>query len=236
MNRFFVIRPRGDELRRIFEAKIDKKEQSSKYTLIETEWGEELGLVLGEIKCHKVKAQGKIIKFFKENDRDLESYLLNAENKEKKAFINFRDLVKKHKLDKAGMKPIKAYLTFDQKKMIFYYTAPKRIDFRNLLKDLISTFPNVIRLQQINQRQESLILGGCGICGREFCCHQFLRELLKISRDSLEENLGGISSIDKMRGPCGYLRCCLTYERDDFKKLKKLPKKEKSSKIDVDKK
>ncbi|MCD6195079.1 stage 0 sporulation protein [bacterium] len=222
MKKYILLQTRGGEERGIFEfeGKIEP------YAVVESEWGREIGRVLGLVKHpDKKEVKGKIIRFLSGKEKELETYLLNAKIKEKKSFKVFSDLVKKYKLDKEGMKPIKAYITFDQKRLIFYYTAPQRIDFRELLRELISLFPQVIRLQQITPRQSALIKGGIGICGQELCCQRFLSNLVKITPDMVKEQLSAVASREKSKGVCGRLRCCLLYEQGVYKEeAKKLPK------------
>jgi cell fate regulator YaaT (PSP1 superfamily) len=206
----------------------DKSEIEQKYVLVETTWGQELATILNwhpEVKNVAVDSEIKFIKFFKKEDGDLRSYLVNAKKKEKEALDFFSELIKKHHLDEAGMKPIKTSLPYDQQKLIFYYTAPDRVDFRGLLRDLISQFSNVIRLQQISPRQSAKIVGGAGICGNEICCHRFLYDPPKVSKDSLSEQGLADNNKEKFKGPCGRLRCCLVFEQKSYQEAaKNLPK------------
>ncbi len=220
---YVVIQRRGNETREIFEA---HGKEVLPYALVETEWGEEIGWVLGVVsRVEKKKIKGEVKQFFDGSEKKLESYFLNAKKKEKEAEETFRELIKKYKLDREGMRPVKTYLTFDQKRLIFYYTAPQRVDFRNLLKELISLFPQIIRLQQITPRQSALMQGGVGPCGRELCCHRFLTDLPKITPEMVQEQLSAVASKEKLKGVCGRLRCCLLYEQQFYQEAhKRLPK------------
>lgn len=222
MEKYVLVQTRGDETRSIFKC----TQEVQPYALVETGWGREIGWVLGLVSHpDKKKVKGTVIRFFSGSEKELESYLLNAKIKEKKVYKTFSDLVKKYKLDQEGMKPVKAYLTFDQKKLIFYYTAPQRIDFRKLLRELICLFPQVIRLQQITPRQSALIQGGVGVCGQELCCRKFLSDLVKITPDMVKEQLSAVASREKSKGICGRLRCCLLYEQETYsQEVKRLPK------------
>jgi len=234
MKNFYIVKPRGDEINMIFEKKnSDKEDKEEEFFpclgLLETEWGEEVGEVKGKIKFNKnIKPHGKILKFLSEDDKELKSYLVNAEKEEKKAFKIFCELVKRFKLNENGMKPQKAYLTFDRKKIIFYYTAPSRVDFRELLRELIKTFPYVIRLQQISKRQAFGMKGGIGACGQELCCFRFWSIFDKPTKENLKGEVSFLSS-EKLKGACGGLRCCLMYELENNKI--RLINKEKDSKI-----
>lgn len=213
---------------------FDPKSFDQKYVLVETNWGQELAKILNwspKDSSNKNK-EIKFIKFFKINDPDLNSYLINTKKKEKEAFNIFRDLIKKNNLYDAGMKPIKTHLTFDQKKMIFYYTAPDRVDFRNLLRDLIGQYSYVIRLQQISPRLSAQIIGGVGVCGNQICCHRFLFKLPKVNKEVLIEQGLAENNKEKFKGPCGRLRCCLIFEQKNYQEAaKNLPKIGSSVKI-----
>ena len=145
-----------------------------------------------------------------------------AENreKEKKAFDICVEKIKKHGLE---MKLIRTEYTFDNNKVLFYFTADGRIDFRELVKDLASVFRTRIELRQVGVRDEAKILGGLGICGRELCCHSYLPEFALVSiKMAKEQNLS--LNPTKISGACGRLMCCLKNEQDTYEYLNsKLP-------------
>lgn len=119
-----------------------------------------------------------------------------------------------------SMKLLDADLSFDEKKLTFYFGAEGRIDFRQLVVDLIRAYKKVIRLQQVGTRDEAKIFGGFGPCGREICCSKFLRNMGSITIDmAREQNLS--SGISKISGLCGKLMCCLSYELEEYQTLKK---------------
>ena len=122
------------------------------------------------------------------------------------------------------MKLIDAEYTFDNNKVLFYFTADGRIDFRQLVKDLAAIFKTRIELRQIGVRDETKILGGIGICGRQLCCHTYLSEFAPVSiKMAKEQNLS--LNQTKISGVCGRLMCCLKYEEDVYEELnKKLPR------------
>jgi cell fate regulator YaaT (PSP1 superfamily) len=144
----------------------------------------------------------------------------NNRKKEKDAFGICLEKITKHGLD---MKLIDAEYTFDNNKVLFYFTADGRIDFRELVKDLASVFKTRIELRQIGVRDETKIVGGIGICGRALCCHTFLSEFAPVSiKMAKEQNLS--LNPTKISGVCGRLMCCLKNEEEAYEELNnKLP-------------
>ena len=137
--------------------------------------------------------------------------------KEKEAYKICLEKIAKHKLD---MKLIKAEYTFDNNKVLFYFTADGRIDFRQLVKDLAAIFKTRIELRQIGVRDETKILGGIGICGRQLCCHTYLSEFAPVSiKMAKEQNLS--LNQTKISGVCGRLMCCLKNEQETYEALNK---------------
>ncbi len=148
--------------------------------------------------------------------RDDEQEKTNKE-KEKEAFKICLEKIKKHELD---MKLIDAEYTFDNNKVLFYFTADGRIDFRELVKDLASVFKTRIELRQIGVRDETKILGGMGSCGRPLCCHTHLSEFIPVSiKMAKEQNLS--LNPTKISGVCGRLMCCLKHEEETYEELNK---------------
>lgn len=136
------------------------------------------------------------------------------ENKrlEAEAFEICRQKIIDHKLD---MKLIDAEYTFDNSKLLFYFSAEVRVDFRDLVKDLASVFRTRIELRQIGIRDEAKMLGGLGVCGQPFCCSRFLSDFVQVSiKMAKEQNLSLNSS--KISGTCGRLMCCLRYEHETY--------------------
>ena len=138
----------------------------------------------------------------------------NAE-KEKKAFKLCSEKIEKHKLD---MKLVDVEYTFDNNKILFYFTAEGRVDFRELVKDLASVFKTRIELRQIGVRDEAKMLGGLGICGRPFCCASFLGEFQPVSIKMAKEQCLSLNPT-KISGTCGRLMCCLKYEQEAYEDL-----------------
>ncbi|MBE6573894.1 MAG: stage 0 sporulation protein [Ruminococcaceae bacterium] len=140
---------------------------------------------------------------------------------EKEAFKICQQKIAEHKLD---MKLVDVEYTFDNNKLLFYFTSEGRVDFRELVKDLASIFKTRIELRQIGIRDETKLMGGLGVCGRPFCCKSFLSEFAQVSiKMAKEQNLSLNST--KISGACGKLMCCLRYEHETYEDaIKRTPK------------
>lgn len=139
----------------------------------------------------------------------------NNAKKEKEAFQICLEKIRKHNLE---MKLIDSEYTFDNNKLLFYFTADGRVDFRELVKDLASVFKTRIELRQIGVRDETKILGGIGVCGRALCCHTYLSEFIPVSiKMAKEQNLS--LNPTKISGVCGRLMCCLKNEEEVYEEL-----------------
>ena len=154
------------------------------------------------------------------NDEDIRHASDNGK-KEKEAFATCLQKIRDHKLE---MKLIDVEYTFDNNKILFYFTADGRVDFRELVKDLASVFKTRIELRQIGVRDESKMMGGIGICGRIICCSSYLGEFQPVSIKMAKEQ--GLSlNPTKISGTCGRLMCCLKYEQEAYEQvIKKAPK------------
>ena len=142
---------------------------------------------------------------------DEERYKANQEC-EKEALKLFSEKIQDHNLD---MKPVDVEYTFDNNRLVFYFTSDGRVDFRELVKDLASVFKTRIELRQIGIRDETKLLGGLGACGRPYCCACFLSDFSQVSiKMAKEQNLSLNSS--KISGACGKLMCCLKYESESY--------------------
>ena len=189
--------------------------------IVETARGIEFGTVVTgpkEVKDEEVMQPLKsVIRIATEEDKRAEE---KNREKEKEAFEICLEKIRKHNLD---MKLINAEYTFDNNKVLFYFTADGRIDFRQLVKDLAAIFKTRIELRQIGVRDETKILGGIGICGRCLCCHTYLSEFAPVSiKMAKEQNLS--LNQTKISGVCGRLMCCLKNEQETYEELnKKLP-------------
>ena len=189
--------------------------------IVETIRGIEYGTIVKkdlEINESKLKNPIKeIIRIATEDDN--KKHLENKE-KEPEAFMKCKECIKKHNLP---MKLLGCEYTFDTTKVLFYFSAENRIDFRELVKDLASIFKIRIELRQVGVRDETKILGGIGACGRPFCCTTFLYEFKPVSIKNVKEQ--GVSlNPSKISGVCGRLMCCLNNEQEAYEELnRKMP-------------
>lgn len=195
--------------------------QRGDHVIVETARGIEFGTVMAgirEVEDDKVVQPLKPVLRIA-NERDIEQEA-NNKIKEKEAFRICLEKIRKHELE---MKLIDAEYTFDNNKVLFYFTADGRIDFRELVKDLASVFKTRIELRQIGVRDETKIVGGIGICGRPLCCHSYLSDFIPVSiKMAKEQNLS--LNPTKISGVCGRLMCCLKNEEETYVELnRKLP-------------
>ena len=157
----------------------------------------------------------------KATEQDLEIVDKNCE-KEKEAYKICLQKINKHKLE---MKLVDVEYTFDGNKILFYFTADGRVDFRELVKDLASVFRTRIELRQIGVRDEAKMIGGLGICGRPFCCSTFLGEFQPVSIKMAKEQGLSLNPV-KISGTCGRLMCCLKHEQNAYDHLLKITPKQ----------
>ena len=195
--------------------------KSGDHVIVETVRGVEYGhVVLGnrEVDESKITQPLKSVIRLATNEDEIREE--NNHKKEKDAFKICQEKIAKHGLE---MKLIDVEYTFDNNKILFYFTADGRIDFRELVKDLASVFKTRIELRQVGVRDETKIIGGVGICGRVLCCHSYLSEFIPVSiRMAKEQNLSLNPS--KISGVCGRLMCCLKNEEETYEYLNsKLP-------------
>ncbi|BDF35774.1 signal peptidase II [Lachnospiraceae bacterium] len=184
--------------------------------IVETARGVEFGSVVTgpkEVADDRITQPLKsVIRIATKDDMDKEA---RNREKEKEAFEICLEKIRKHGLE---MKLIDAEYTFDNNKVLFYFTADGRIDFRELVKDLASVFRTRIELRQIGVRDETKIRGGIGICGRPLCCNTYLTEFAPVSiKMAKEQNLS--LNPTKISGVCGRLMCCLTNEEETYEEL-----------------
>lgn len=186
------------------------------HVIVETARGIEYGYVVQgshEVEEKKVFQPLKpVIRMATPEDEATEK---SNQEKEREAFRICAEKIRKHELE---MKLIDTEYTFDNNKVLFYFTADGRIDFRDLVKDLASVFRTRIELRQIGVRDETKIMGGIGICGRPLCCASYLSEFIPVSiKMAKEQNLS--LNPTKISGVCGRLMCCLKYEEDTYEEL-----------------
>ncbi len=191
------------------------------YVIVETARGVEYGRVVTERKSVDEKEIPQdlkpIIRLATEEDH--KQYEANKEKSEK-AYRICLEKIKNHNLE---MKLIAAEYTFDNSKVLFYFTADGRVDFRELVRDLAAVFKTRIELRQVGVRDEAKLAGGLGMCGRELCCHSYLSEFIPVSIKMAKEQSLSLNPT-KISGVCGRLMCCLKYEEDTYEYLNsKLP-------------
>lgn len=176
--------------------------------IIPTRYGKDMAMVMGKVN-HPVglKPSDIVMVERKANQDDFKKYQELAD-KEAGAFKTFKEKVALHKLD---MKLIAVHFLLEEPKALFFFSSENRVDFRELVKDLVSVFKMRIELRQIGVRDESRITGGLGVCGRAYCCHSICDRLPPVSiRMAKDQNLS-LNSM-KISGQCGRLLCCLSYE------------------------
>ncbi len=197
---------------------LDNKLNTGDMVIVETARGLECGEVATPNKIipdEKIKQPLKpLIRIATEKDLN---HLAENKIREKDAYKICEQKIANHKLE---MKLVNVEYTFDNSKIIFYFTADGRVDFRALVKDLASVFRTRIELRQIGVRDEAKMLGGLGICGRPFCCNRFMGEFQPVSIKMAKEQGLSLSPV-KISGTCGRLMCCLKYEQEAYTDLLK---------------
>ena len=193
------------------------------FVIVETTRGIEFGEVVTEVReiddTKLTSPLKQVVRIATEED-----ILHDKENKaaEKEAFTICQKKIADHKLD---MKLVSVEYTFDNKTILFYFTANGRVDFRSLVKDLAGVFKTRIELRQIGVRDEAKMLGGLGPCGRPICCGTFLGDFQPVSIKMAKEQNLSLNPI-KISGVCGRLMCCLKYEQDTYEEIRKSMPKE----------
>lgn len=192
------------------------------YVIVDTSRGQDLGeVVMGARDTDESLFRTQLKKLIRvATDQDIQHGIDNRE-KEKEAFSICQQKIAEHKLE---MKLVSVEYAFDNSKILFFFTANGRVDFRSLVKDLASIFKMRIELRQIGVRDEAKMLGGLGPCGRTICCGSFLDQFQPVSiKMAKEQNLS--LNPTKISGVCGRLMCCLKYEQDHYEQTrKKMPK------------
>jgi len=181
--------------------------------IVETSQGPEYGRVVTAVRTEaEDKAYKPVLRIATEDDT---KKMRQLEAREDEAFRICAQKIAEHKLD---MKLCNAEYLFDCSKILFYFTSEDRVDFRELVKDLASTFHTRIELRQIGVRDEARSLGGLGVCGRPFCCSSFLADFQPVSIKMAKEQ-GLLLNPTKISGTCGRLMCCLKYEQEAYEDL-----------------
>jgi len=217
MEKMILVRLR-DSGQTYFYKSVDLDVKEGTYVIVEHDRGLDYGqiifpkdAILGTESKEPLK---KILRMATQTDlKQIEENRLKA----KEAFTSCIKKIDEHKLE---MKLVRAEYSFDRTKIIFYFTAPDRIDFRNLVKDLAKIFKARIELRQIGVRDEAKLIGGFGPCGRELCCARFLKDFEPVTIKMAKEE-GLHLNPPKISGLCGRLMCCLYFEYEVYKTLSK---------------
>jgi cell fate regulator YaaT (PSP1 superfamily) len=190
------------------------------HVIVPTRYGKALGVVLGEVSNRGEIGSSAVLRVDRKATLgDLERYRRNRQ-KDERAFAVCQEKIEQHGLE---MKLVSAHYLLGEPKIVFFFTAESRVDFRALVKDLVSVLKTRIELRQIGVRDESRVLGGMGVCGRAFCCHKLSDKLNPVSIKMAKKQDLSLNSM-KISGPCGRLLCCLAYEHDYYNVEKgKLP-------------
>ena len=202
----------------------DFKVAHKDYVIATGKYGKDLATILGGYILSSEKEKLKGLRSLQSITRkatpaDMEKYEQNCEKAEE-AFRICKEKIHNHKLD---MKLISAHYLLEEPKVLFFFSADTRVDFRELVKDLVSVFRIRIELRQIGVRDESRVIGGMGVCGRDFCCHGLTDKLTPVSIKMAKDQNLSLNSM-KISGPCGRLLCCLSYECDFYQdERKKIP-------------
>jgi cell fate regulator YaaT (PSP1 superfamily) len=184
--------------------------------IVETEHGVEVGIVCEKEK-NLQKGKDPIGKIFRKVTQEDRKKIADNEERNARAYKTVAQKVNDHKLD---MKLTSVQYTFDRSKLFIYYTSETRVDFRELIKDLGHILKTRIQMVQIGVRDESKIIGGIGTCGQVLCCQSFLRDFSSVTIDMAKDQELSLNTA-KLSGLCGRLMCCIAYENDTYKNIKK---------------
>ncbi|MDR3145418.1 MAG: stage 0 sporulation family protein [Treponema sp.] len=186
--------------------------------LVPTRYGMDLAQIIGPIRQSGAKTFSEITRIVRPASKeDLEKADYNGAQ-EKEAFVICKQKIEAHRLE---MKLVSVHYLLDEPKILFFFTADSRVDFRELVKDLVGVFKTRIELRQIGVRDESRVIGGLGICGRGFCCHMVSDKLKPVSIKMAKDQNLSLNSM-KISGSCGRLLCCLAYEHCFYCEQRKL--------------
>ncbi|MDD5928470.1 MAG: regulatory iron-sulfur-containing complex subunit RicT [Spirochaetales bacterium] len=187
------------------------------FVIIPTRYGKDMARVLGCSKKPMGIKQADIVTIERKASEEDLKRKKELEQKEKDAFPIFKEKVALHKLD---MKLIQTHFLFEEQKALFFFSSDSRVDFRDLVKDLVAVFRLRIELRQIGVRDEARITGGLGVCGRAFCCHGLSDKLKPVSIKMAKDQNLSLNSM-KISGQCGRLLCCLSYEFDWYNEARR---------------
>ncbi|MBN2509867.1 MAG: hypothetical protein JXB03_06305 [Spirochaetales bacterium] len=187
------------------------------YIMFASNYGVDLGKALGTIKEPSEEELSQAVEIQRiATEHDIHTFQENLV-KELDIFKVCKEHIEAHQLD---MKLVSAHILTEESKVLFFFTAETRVDFRELVKDLVATFKKRIELRQIGVRDESRVVGGIAVCGRQYCCHSITDRLQPVSIKMAKEQNLSLNSM-KISGPCGRLLCCLSYEYEYYKEEKR---------------
>lgn len=187
------------------------------FVITPTRYGKDMAKVLGTVKCPLGIKKSDIVQIERKASAEDLKKREELKQKEKDAFPVFREKVALHKLD---MKLVETHFLFEEQKALFFFSSDNRVDFRELVKDLVGIFKMRIELRQIVVRDESRITGGLGVCGRPFCCNAVSDKLRPVSIKMAKDQNLSLNSM-KISGQCGRLLCCLSYEFDWYNEARR---------------
>jgi cell fate regulator YaaT (PSP1 superfamily) len=186
--------------------------------LVPTRYGRDMAQVLGLIRRSGSQTFSEVTRIERPASKeDMEKAAYNNDQ-EKEAFTICKEKIEAHRLE---MKLVSVHYLLDEPKILFFFTAESRVDFRELVKDLVGVFKTRIELRQIGVRDESRVVGGLGVCGRGFCCHMVSDKLKPVSIKMAKDQNLSLNSM-KISGACGRLLCCLAYEHCFYNEQRKL--------------
>jgi cell fate regulator YaaT (PSP1 superfamily) len=186
--------------------------------VVPTRYGQDLAQVIGSVHGVGASATSEIAWIERPaSEEDLRRANRNREL-EKEAFRVCKEKIEKHRLE---MKLVSVHYLLEEPKILFFFTADSRVDFRELVKDLVGIFKTRIELRQIGVRDEARVVGGLGVCGRGYCCHMVSDKLRPVSIKMAKDQNLSLNSM-KISGPCGRLLCCLSYEHGFYNEQRRL--------------
>lgn len=187
------------------------------FVIIPTRYGKDMARVLGKVKNPTGVQLEDIIEVYRLALKEDIERSKELEKKQHETLRTFKEKINAHQLD---MKAINVHYLLEEQKVIFFFSSESRVDFRELVKDLVGVFKMRIELRQIGVRDEARVTGGLGVCGREFCCNSISDKLKSVSIKMAKEQNLSLNSL-KISGQCGRLLCCLSYEHDGYLNARK---------------
>jgi cell fate regulator YaaT (PSP1 superfamily) len=186
--------------------------------LVPTRYGRDLAQIIGPVQRKNTHSLSEITRIERVASKDDLDKSIHNRQQEQEAFRICKQKIDTHRLE---MKLVSVHYLLEEPKILFFFTAENRVDFRELVKDLVSIFKTRIELRQIGVRDESRVVGGLGVCGRGYCCHAVSDKLKPVSIKMAKDQNLSLNSM-KISGPCGRLLCCLAYEHNFYNEQRRL--------------